>query len=209
MRDAFWSPLYDLYATSEDGKPSKSVTLHYRVNLQQNTGEDWNNAKLILSTSATDMLDAGVPASNTLTIQPKNTPRFVPPPPPVATCQTAQRSTSDHDSDDILPFYCYGFSTPLPALAQTAAIISKNPMAVKYIVDEYTTIHSNDLSHKVLVAIIPFEATISHIASPRKSPVAYLQVGTHLSVPLSVKHKTFLSSAPSGIRAITICFLAP
>jgi hypothetical protein len=58
--DASWSPLYDLYATSEDGKPSKSVSLHYRVNLQQRTGEDWNDAKLILSTSATDMLDAGV-----------------------------------------------------------------------------------------------------------------------------------------------------
>jgi len=48
-------------------------------------------------------------------------------------------------------------------------------MAVSYTVDEYTTIPSNSLSHKVLVAIIPFEATISHITSPRKSPVSYLQ----------------------------------
>ena len=75
----------------------------------------------------------------------------------------------------ILPMH-----VPLPLLVQTAAVVSKSPMAVSYTVDEYTTIPSDHLSHKVLVAIIPFEATISHITSPRKSPVAYLQVGIHL-----------------------------
>jgi len=36
------------------GKHSPSVSLHYRVNLSQDTGEDWANAKLALSTYATD-----------------------------------------------------------------------------------------------------------------------------------------------------------
>ena len=223
MSDAFWSPLYDLYATSEDWKPSKSVSLHYRVNLQQSTGEDWNDAKLILSTSATDILDAGAPGSNTLTNQPKVRPQPGAPSPPARTrqAQAARKSTGDR-GHDIVQSFSVSASTyiqapvpvqpppvPLPTLVQTTAIVSKSPMAVNYTVDEYTTIHSNQLGHKVLVAIIPFEAAISHITTPRKSLIAYLQVGSNLSAQSRIKHENFLSSALSKIRAITICFLAP
>lgn len=194
---ASWSPLYDLHATSEGGKPSESVSLHYRVNLQQTTGEDWKDTKLILSTSATDMLDAGVPASDSLTVQPKERP---PPPPAVVAVAAPKRkfklggSLGGPDPDSLrtsasLPGSRYGSDapspprpTPLPPMVQTTAVVSKSPMAVSYTVDEYTTIPSNSLSHKVLVAIIPFEATISHITSPRKSPVSYLQVGILPSV---------------------------
>ena len=212
MGDAFWSPLYDLHATSEGGKPSKSVFLHYRVNLQQSTGEDWKDAKLILSTSATDMLDAGVPVSDTLTVQPKEKPPLPAPGTEIMKkCKTKRRIAAS-DGQDSWPAV-FGYlqvapppPVPLPLLAQTAAIISKNPMAVSYTVDEHTTIPSDPLSYKVLVAIIPFEATISHITSPRKSPIAYLQVG----ILLSVERSPYLQkSAPSRIRAIIICFLAP
>ncbi|KAF9651185.1 hypothetical protein BDM02DRAFT_3259188 [Thelephora ganbajun] len=175
--DAHWSPLYDLYATSEDGKPSGSVSLHYRVNLQQTTGEDWKDAKLVLSTSATDMLDAGVPASDSLTIQPRGkTPP--PPPPPLRTRQTARKTTSQLDSIPTQPTALGSLATfmmPLVPLIEGSAIVSKSQMAVSYTVNEPTTISSVRLWHKVLVAIIPFEATISHITSPRKSPIAYLQ----------------------------------
>jgi len=189
--DASWYPLYDLYASSEDGKPSTSVSLHYRVNLQQRTGENWNDAKLILSTSATDMLDAGVPASDSLTIQPKEEEKAKrpppPPPPPVqrlsSRMSTALRPMSFGGVPGSAPSI-QPAPVPLPPLVQTAAIVSKSPMAVNYTVDEYTTIPSDHLSHKVLVAIIPFEATISHITSPRKSPTAYLQVGARRSVQL-------------------------
>ena len=198
MGDASWFPLYDLYATSEDGKPSTSVSLHYRVNLQQRTGEDWNDAKLILSTSATDMLDAGVPAIDGLTIQPKEKEKRPPPPPPPVPMrsETARRSASSQLSlfggAPVSAPQMRAAPVPLPPLVQTAAIVSKSPMAVNYTVDEYTTIRSDHLSHKVLVAIIPFEATISHITSPRKSPIAYLQVSIHQRVQLGIERKTYL-----------------
>ena len=193
MGDASWFPLYDLYASSEDGKPSTSVSLHYRVNLQQRTGENWNDAKLILSTSATDMLDAGVPASDSLIIQPKEKEqekeRRPPPPPPPPPIQMRLASRGSAPSRPMLFGGAHGSAPliqsapiPLPPLVQTAAMVSKSPMAVNYTVDEYTTIPSDHLSHKVLVATIPFEATISHITSPRKSPIAYLQVGIRLSI---------------------------
>jgi len=67
-------------------------------------------------------------------------------------------------------------ATVLPEMLEGGAVVSKSPMDVKYTVDELSTIPSDGKSHKVLVAIVPLEATISHITTPRKSPLAYLQV---------------------------------
>jgi len=204
VSDAQWYPLYDLYAASQDGKPSTSVSLHYRVNLSQSTGEDWTNAKLILSTSETDVLNAGVPKSDNLVIEPKQPP----PPPPskrrkvssVMWKQTARRSTSttarfmdtkaevsedeeDDDEDDDMDLDFVDFVDALPEMSEGGAVISKTPMGVNYTVDELTTIRSDGESHKVLVATVPLEAVISHITTPRKSPLAYLQVCSPL-VPI-------------------------
>jgi hypothetical protein len=35
---ASWHPTYELHATTENGKPSSSVSLHYRARIQQSTG---------------------------------------------------------------------------------------------------------------------------------------------------------------------------
>ena len=181
LYDAQWYPLYDLYASSQDGKPSTSVSLHYRVNLSQSTGEDWNNAKLILSTSDTDVLNAGVPTSDGLVVEPKQPPS----PQPKRkrgvshrTKQTARKTNSALDDEDLdLDFYSTDLlDVPPPEMSEGGAAISKTPMNVHYAVDELTTIRSDGESHKVLVAIVPLEATISHITTPRKSPLAYLQV---------------------------------
>ena len=208
--NAQWYPLYDLHASSQDGKPSTSVSLHYRVNLSQETGEDWNGAKLILSTSETDVLNAGVPKSDGLVIETKQ-----PPPPPspqpkrkmkkavsTRTKQTARRTRSsrfldveaeifeaDSVSDDECEeqdFDLLDLDEFLPEMSEGGAVVSKTPMGVNYTVDELTSIRSDGESHKVLVATILFEAAISHITTPRKSPLAYLQV---CSSPVQSHHR--------------------
>jgi len=65
---------------------------------------------------------------------------------------------------------------PLPRLAQSAATISKSPMAISYTVDALIPIPSDGVPYKVLVATIPFDAVITHITTPRESSIAYLQV---------------------------------
>ena len=200
--DARWYPLYDLYASSQDGKPSTSIFLHYRVNLSQRTGEDWKDVKLILSTSEIDVLNAGVPKSDDLVIEPKQPP----PSPPskrksTGTKQTARRTrasrfldveaeileadseSDDNDEDHEYDELAFDFTDVsldlasfLPEIPEGGAAVSKTPMGVNYTVDELTTIMSDGEPHKVLVATVPFEAAISHITTPRKSPLAYLQV---------------------------------
>lgn len=202
MLNARWDPLYDLYATSENGKPSTSVFLHYRVNVSQNTGEDWTGARLTLSTSATDILNAGIPKPDNLIIKPPTPPparvlmpsaSLVRAPPRFRyrsafgepSLPSADKLEEEVDEDDDMGIFSFDgddglqpmlHAVPLPQLAQSAATISKSPMIVSYTVEALTTIPSDDLSYKVLVATVPLEAIITHIATPRKSPIAYLQV---------------------------------
>ena len=189
---ARWAPLYDLYATSEDGKPSPSVSLHYRVNLSQDTGEDWTSAKLTLSTSATDVLNAGIPRPDDLIIKPPTPePVQIPcslPMPRMKARKSSSKSPNympgspSEQSDEDMGFGLFDGDDTGPLghyiaqLAQSTATISKSPMTVSYTVDALTTIPSDGLPYKVLVATVPFEAVITHITTPRKSPIAYLQV---------------------------------
>jgi hypothetical protein len=54
------------------------VHLHYRANLSQSTGEDWNDAQLTLSTRAPEDLDGGIPPADTVQIRGTGLPRYVP-----------------------------------------------------------------------------------------------------------------------------------
>ena len=51
-----WQPHYDLHASTADGKPSSDVVLLYCANISQNTGEDWNDTMLTLSTASSQAL---------------------------------------------------------------------------------------------------------------------------------------------------------
>lgn len=190
MLDAYWHPLYDLYTTSDNGKPSTAVSFHYRVNLQQSTGEDWTNAKLILSTSATDILNAGIPKPDNLVVAPL--PSLVPEDSGGIIHRSFVTAEAEESSDDDRMACCLfddGPTPPIspamslasevsfkPKLAQSAAVVSKSPMVITYTVEALTTIPSDGVSCKVLVAIIPFEAVFTHITTPGRVPIAYLQV---------------------------------
>ncbi|PPQ76385.1 hypothetical protein CVT24_007939 [Panaeolus cyanescens] len=66
-----WYPTYELHAKTESGKPSPSVSLHYRARITQSTGESWNNTSLTLSTVSSDnVVDGSIPQLKALRIQP-------------------------------------------------------------------------------------------------------------------------------------------
>ena len=167
VSNAQWYPVYDLHAGSENGKPSPSVSLQYRVALSQSTGEIWNDTDLILSTSATDVLNAGIPTSESLSIEP--VPQFQSAPGGLfgASVRHAGRSAVS-----VVP-YSGAMGQQLSA---PRGIVSKSPLSVTYTVEGKTTIPTDGQSHKVLVASLPLEATVTHVTTPRKSTVAYLQV---------------------------------
>ena len=166
VSNAQWYPVYDLHAGSENGKPSPEVSLQYRVALSQSTGEIWNSTDLILSTSATDILNAGIPTSESLSIE------------PVSKYQSAPGLFGS--ASMAAPPIVTG-APPAGRMAQLClsaprGVVSKSPLSVTYAVEGKTTIPTDGQSHKVLVANLPLEATVTHVTTPRKSTVAYLQV---------------------------------
>ena len=194
------------------------------MNLAQSTGEDWKDAKLVLSTSETDVLNAGIPKSVGLVVEPKL--KLPPPPqPPLTTgARGAPRSRKfkakkikatdeteesqfglDYNEEEEFFDFCYMLAAP-PVMSEGGAVVSKSPMAVNYTVGELTTIPSDDKIHKVLVATIPLEASISHVTTPRKSPFAYLQVRVVVRLVCNLPERTPASSVLSKTQAIIISF---
>ncbi|KAJ6543618.1 hypothetical protein DFH09DRAFT_1041079 [Mycena vulgaris] len=61
------------------------------------------------------------------------------------------------------------------AQAGPTTIVTETPFAISYAVEGSTTVPSDGTAHQVYVAVLPFEAKISHICSPRVDPRVYLQ----------------------------------
>ncbi|KAJ6492563.1 hypothetical protein C8R47DRAFT_1013238, partial [Mycena vitilis] len=61
------------------------------------------------------------------------------------------------------------------ALAGPTTIVTETPLAISYAVEGATTVPSDGTVHQVSVAVLPFEAKISHICTPRVDPRVYLQ----------------------------------
>ncbi|KAI0252907.1 hypothetical protein BJV78DRAFT_1281252 [Lactifluus subvellereus] len=70
VRDATWSPAYELHATTEAGFPAPSVSLHYRARVSQSTGEDWTDVELSLSTADMDLSKQTIPVLSATKIRP-------------------------------------------------------------------------------------------------------------------------------------------
>ncbi|KAJ7650911.1 hypothetical protein FB45DRAFT_889070 [Roridomyces roridus] len=61
------------------------------------------------------------------------------------------------------------------AQAGTTTIVNETPLAISYSVKGMTTVPSDGTAHQVSIAILPFDAKISHICTPRLDPRVYLQ----------------------------------
>ena len=78
VRNATWSAVYELHATTEAGVPAPSVSLHYRARITQSTGEDWTDVKLTLSTANMDLSNKTIPVLNPTKIHPRANAAFYP-----------------------------------------------------------------------------------------------------------------------------------
>ncbi|KAF9648650.1 hypothetical protein BDM02DRAFT_3096089 [Thelephora ganbajun] len=203
VHNASWSPLYDLRATSQKGKPSTNVHLHYRANLSQSTGEDWNDAQLTLSTRAPEDLDGGIPKASTIQIRGASPERYVPSPflsvsitpIPGHTYGLDRLVRADGSPPRRRSSLRRGFEnrilrSPSPRRRRRRSVtpyeppryhpnetvaIANDVTSVSYIMDGRCSIPGDGKLHRVTFAILPFTATIHHVITPRVSSDAYLQ----------------------------------
>lgn len=163
---ASWKPLYDIRVDSRN----KSVNLGYLAQISQNTGEDWTNVNLTLSTAK--------PGSGTL--PPKPQPWYIDIPQPgmrrrrarqFASAPMAPQSRSFEFEEDISD------EIELETIEADVitAKVSQEGNVVTFKLDGNGNIPSDGAPHKTTIFQDDYPCSFSYIAMPRLVSFAYLQ----------------------------------
>jgi uncharacterized protein (TIGR02231 family) len=164
---ASWTALYDLRAKiSTEAKVPSPVSLHYRASISQNTGEDWNNVELTLST-ASPLLASTIPTLQYWRIREAWRPslkavRYLM---DTSTSAIAEEEDGVHrkekkekEKDQVtLGGFGRGGAPPPPMLRQTAAVASESAINAAFAIEGLSSIPSdtstNTQAHKVSIAV--------------------------------------------------------
>ncbi|WP_371818859.1 mucoidy inhibitor MuiA family protein [Achromobacter sp. SD115] len=205
---ARWTPAYDARLRPAD----RSVDLGYFGVIRQNTGEDWNNVKLTLST-ARPSLGGGAPALQPWILDvaaPPPPPRPRPSPAPVAAMQQAeaqakmsrQRVQSFEDAGapaaELMPEPLDQATAQVQAEATSASFQIKNP----------ATLLSDNSSQRVAIATAKLPATLQYQSTPALREAMFLTAHASNSTDfpfLAGSLNTFLDDAfvaASAMKAV-------
>ncbi|KAJ3336166.1 hypothetical protein HDU93_003511, partial [Gonapodya sp. JEL0774] len=178
--NASWKPKYDIRVSSID---EKILKIHYRAEIQQSTGEDWNNAQLSLSTASPALGgDAPEPTKWTVTLMsaPSPPPTY---PPSVPRPSTAAFGSATGAGFGSAPGTAYqtaaSFGAPqspyMQQMSNAVARVEGGITTETYQIAARTTVPSDNVMHKVTVAIIKLETKFLHFSYPKSAAYAYLK----------------------------------
>ncbi len=170
MMNASWQPLYDARVNTKDG----GIDLAYYGVVRQQTGEDWTNVKLALST-ARPSVGARMPELEPWWLQFLQVRRQAygyggeAQPAPV----TALEASNSLLARDQAP-EASKLAAPAPMEYETANIDSGGVSTV-FEIKIPATIPSDGEPHKVAIATQKFDGKLEYIATPKLAEVAYLK----------------------------------
>ncbi|KAG9104890.1 hypothetical protein FRC06_006715 [Ceratobasidium sp. 370] len=160
-----WTPLYDVRASiaKSPGAPSK-VTLHYRASVQQNTGENWPEVALALST-ASPQLGSAMPTLSTWRIG------FTP----------AAKEIEYEESDDDMGFGLFdgdegggGGGGGARMVVREAQVTTQGILSATFGIPGRSDIPSDQNSHKVVISVLEYEAELEWTCIPRQKESVFL-----------------------------------
>lgn len=167
VNNASWTPLYDLEVSSE----SNSLNLTYLAEVQQNTGEDWLEIDLILSSAK--------PGLGSL--PPKLKPWYIDvSPPPVPNLMRRRQAKMQEESLELMAMSPSSAAfEPAAELEIEAEIVTaqvtKTGSVVTFAVGGGGNIPSDGNSHKVTIFSDRYPSSLDCIAIPKLVSFAYLQ----------------------------------
>ncbi|MFH4981009.1 hypothetical protein AB6A40_007718 [Gnathostoma spinigerum] len=171
---ASWFPTYDIRVQS-DKENEHNMKLSYFGTIRQNTGEDWNNVNVVLST-AIPALGGHIPKLGTLQAEFK---KVVPPSikaapyaakrPMMALCATSES-------------FMYDEMEVEPMVAEA----KRDTLSTTFNIERPNTIPSDNSEHRITIAVLSFELFLLHETVPVKNPTAFLTaiVRNNSSYPL-------------------------
>lgn len=173
VHNASWRPVYDLRVSTQD----KRMHITYNAIVTQNTGENWEDTPLKLSTAQPQI------SGHQPSLSPWRINLFVPKPPPppmpggvkamsnMIEAPMAQMYMSDIEESGAL-------MDELEAdvlMAKPTSAVETGATSVFFGVSGKHTVKSNNTDHKVTIMIEDFSAHFRYSTVPKLSPYAYLK----------------------------------
>jgi len=162
VHGATWLPVYEARIDTSSGK----VSLLYDAMIRQQTGEDWTNAKLTVSTAR--------PGQNNQMseLEPRYL-RFLPPAPVNAPRSMALESGKVLPNPTAAP---NSEESPLDSLAQIeSAQLEANGLSLSYQVAPLVTIPSDGQAHRTNLTQLELNGKLSYVSTPRLEAAAFLK----------------------------------
>jgi uncharacterized protein (TIGR02231 family) len=164
---AHWTPAYDARLRLAE----RSVDLGYFGVIRQNTGEDWNNVKLTLST-ARPSLGGGAPA-----LQPWIVDVAAPPPPPAPTARKQAEIAAESRARSGAPMEdaAYTLARPAPRPVEVVtAQVQNEATSASFQIKNPATLPSDNTTQRVAIAAAKLPATLQYQSTPALRETAYL-----------------------------------
>ncbi len=161
--NARWSPQYDVRASRDAG----TVLLEYRGVVQQSTGEDWTNVDIALSTARPDI--GGV--------KPDLSPWFVNVAQPLVSRSMMRKSAAPTQMmmEESAAPPARAADAAMVAMEEPGAGLDAGMTSAVYTIPVKSTIPSDNVPHKVGIAIEKLPAEFSYLSAPKLSPFVYLK----------------------------------
>ncbi|WP_299452660.1 mucoidy inhibitor MuiA family protein [uncultured Microscilla sp.] len=170
--NASWRPVYDLRVSTQD----KRMHITYNAIVEQNTGENWNDTPLKLSTAQPQI------SGQQPNLSPWRINLFVPKPPP-APAPGAARGMSNMIEAPMAQMYTSELDTGALmdeleeeiVMAKPASAVETGATSVFFSVSGKHTVKSDGTEHRVTIMIEDFSAHFRYSTVPKLSPYAYLK----------------------------------
>ncbi len=168
VNNASWTPEYDLRA----GEPTKPVELVYKGSIVQNTGEDWNNVNITLSTG-NPSLGGNKPELNTWFLD-----FFYPRPAGILKSAKSEIVPEVAEMDDVA-VTVRGTRSRIPVAEEAATgssytAFSENQTMFLYTINVPATVPSDGKPQQVEIRKEKPDAVFIHYAAPKLDPDAFL-----------------------------------
>ncbi len=169
---ARWYPQYDVRVSTE----SQDVELGYYGFIQQNTGEDWSNVDISLSTARPDV--GGV--------KPELFPWYLNIAQPMPALQKGVSNAQITAHKKIELSDQPAAAGVMAAMEEPVAEVETQATSAMFHIPSQSTIPSDNVPHKVTIAIDKLHADFSYSSTPKLSPFVYLKaaVKNTTAVPL-------------------------
>jgi len=166
---ASWSPAYDARASSIE----RTAQLGYAGLVRQNTGEDWKNIELTLST-ARPLLGGAAPELEPWIVQPR------PAPVPMATAATNEETivlspfAIEGGKDKAIRSKSALARQQLRDVAPQSAAVSTQATSATFRIPDTVDVPSDNAPHKLGIATVALKTELAYRAAPKLLPSAFL-----------------------------------